>query len=125
VLYYRDTVVVIYAVEGIPTKQQRAINHLAALQQAGHQFAISVLTRTECLVPVFDTGNSQRLSEFFRFFHGANLRTVSLTAAMHLWASAIRGGHSYPAPHRPNRNDTDWPTPSIWPRRSSRAVMRS
>ncbi len=46
-LYYLDTVIVIYAVEGNPTDQQRASNHLAALEQAGHRFAISELTRTE------------------------------------------------------------------------------
>jgi hypothetical protein len=30
-LYYLDTVIVIYAVEGNPADQQRALNHLAAL----------------------------------------------------------------------------------------------
>jgi predicted nucleic acid-binding protein len=49
------------------------------------------------LVPVFDLGAGQRLSDFFRFFHGPNLRTLSLTAAMHTRASAIRSGHTYPA----------------------------
>jgi hypothetical protein len=97
VLYYLDTVIVIYAVEGTIADQQRTLNHLAALEQAGHSFAISDLTRTECLVPVFGPGNGQRLSDFFRFFHGPNLRTVSLTAAMYTRAGAIRGGHTYPA----------------------------
>ena len=96
-LYYLDTVVVIYAVEGIPADQHRAINYLAALEQAGHRFAISELTRTECLVPVFGPGCGQRLSDFFQFFHGPYVRTLSLTAAMHDRASAIRGGHSYSA----------------------------
>lgn len=96
-LYYLDTVIVVYAVEGNPADQQRTLNHLAALEQAGHQFAISELTRTECLVPVFGPGDGQRLSDFFRFFHGPNLRTVALTAAMHTRASAIRGGYTYPA----------------------------
>lgn len=95
--YYLDTVVVIYAVEGVPAYQQRSIDHLAALEQAGHRFAISELTWTECLVPVFGPGGGQRLSDFFRFFHAPNLRTVSLTAAMHTRAAAIRGGHHYPA----------------------------
>jgi len=36
VLYYLDTVIVIYAVEGNPADQQRGLNHLAALEQAGH-----------------------------------------------------------------------------------------
>jgi predicted nucleic acid-binding protein len=97
VLYYLDTVIVIYAVEGNPADQQRVLNYLAALEQAGHRFAISELTRTECLVPVFGPGQAQRLSDFFRFFHGPNLRTVGLTAAMHTRASAIRGGYTYPA----------------------------
>jgi hypothetical protein len=44
VLYYLDTVIVIYAVEGNPADQQRALNHLAALEQASHRFAISEAT---------------------------------------------------------------------------------
>ena len=95
-LYYLDTVVVIYAVEGNPADQQRALNHLAMLEQAGHRFAISELTHTECLVPVFGLGGGQRLSDFFRFFHGPNLRTLGLTAAIHVRAAAIRGGAHLP-----------------------------
>lgn len=104
-LYYLDTVIVIYAVEGNPADQQRALSHLTALEQAGHRFAIGELTHTECLVPVFGPGNGQRLSDFFRFFHGPNLRTLGLTAAIHARAAAIRGGHSYPSllPARPKR----------------------
>jgi uncharacterized protein len=104
-LYYLDTVVVVYAVEGDPAYQQRALNHLAALEQAGHRFAISELTRTECLVPVLGLGGSQRLWDFFRFFHGPNLRILDLTAAIFTRASAIRGGYRYPAlpPAQPKR----------------------
>jgi predicted nucleic acid-binding protein len=104
-LYYLDTVIVIYAVEGNPADQQRALNHLASLEQAGHRFAISELTRTECLVPLFGIGGAQRLWDFFRFFHGSNLRTIHLTAAMHDRSSALRGGHTYPAvpPAQPKR----------------------
>ena len=104
-LYYLDTVIVIYAVEGNPADQQRALDHLAALEQAGHRFAISELTRTECLVPVFGPGNGQRLSDFFRFFHGPNLRTISMTAMVYTRDGAIRGGHTYPVmpPAQPKR----------------------
>ena len=45
-LYYLDTVIVIYAVEGNPAEKKRAKDHLDALEQAGHRFAISELTRT-------------------------------------------------------------------------------
>lgn len=96
-LYYLDTVIIIYAVEGSPADQQRALNHLAALEQAGHRFVISELSWTECLVPILGPGGGQRLSDFFRFFHGPNLRTVTLTAAAHTRAAAIRGSHHYPA----------------------------
>src|SRR5437773_11768945 len=101
-LYYLDTVIVIHAVEGNPADKKRAKDHLDALEQAGHRFAISELTRTECLVPVFGPGGGQLLSDFFRFFHEPNLRTVGLTAAMH---SNIRGAHTYPAipPAQPKR----------------------
>ena len=104
-LYYLDTVIVIYAVEGNPADKKRAKDHLDALEKAGHRFAISELTRTECLVPVFGPGGGQRMSDFFRFFHEPNLRTLSLTAAMHVRASGIRGGHTYPAipPAQPKR----------------------
>ena len=49
-LYYFDTNIVIYAVEGQPPFRQRARNHIAALENAGHHFVISDLTWTECLV---------------------------------------------------------------------------
>ena len=89
-LYCLDTMVVIYAVEGNPTDQQRALAHLATLEHAGHRFAISDLTRTECLVPCFGPGGGQRLSDFFLFFHGPNLLTASLTGATYTRAGAIR-----------------------------------
>jgi len=105
VLYYLDTVIVIDAVEGYPADQQRALSHLAALENAGHRFAINELTLTECLVPVLGMGGGQRLSDFFRFFHAPNLRTLSLTGATYARAGAIRGGHTYPAtpPFQPKR----------------------
>jgi predicted nucleic acid-binding protein len=105
VLYHLDTVIVIYAVEGNPADQQRALNHLEAAEQAGHRFAINELTLTECLVPALGPGDSPRMSDFFRFFRGPNLRTLSLTAATYARASAIRGGHTYPTipPAQPKR----------------------
>jgi hypothetical protein len=54
---------------------------------------------------LFGPGAGQRLSAFYRFFHGPNVRTFGLTAAMHARAAAIRGGHYYPAvpPAQPRR----------------------
>jgi uncharacterized protein len=97
-LYYLDTSIVIYAVEGTPAFRQRAQNHLAALEAVGHRFLISELTRAECLVIPCQPGNGPLVLEYFRFFHGPNLRTVSLTSAVHERAALIRGQHHYPAP---------------------------
>ncbi len=104
-LYYLDTVIVIDAVEGNPADQQRAFNQLAALEQAGHRFAINELTLIECLVPVLGPGDGQRLSDFFQFFNGPNLRTLGSTAATYARASAIWGGHTFRAipPAQPKR----------------------
>jgi predicted nucleic acid-binding protein len=42
---------------------------------------------------VFTPGAEQRLANFFRFFHDPNLKTVSLSAATHTRAAAIRGAY--------------------------------
>jgi hypothetical protein len=81
VLYYLDTVIVIYAFEGNPADQQRAQFRVAALELAGHRFAISELTLAEYLVSVLAPGGGQRISDIYRFFRGPNLRTLGLTAA--------------------------------------------
>jgi uncharacterized protein len=95
-LYYLDTMIIIYAVEGNPADQQRALNHIGLLEHAGHRFVISELSRTECLVQVMGSGAGQRLSDFFRYFHNPNLRTVALSTAAYARAAAIRGACYYP-----------------------------
>ncbi|MBY0513522.1 MAG: PIN domain-containing protein [Gemmataceae bacterium] len=91
--------------EGNPADRQRALAHLTGLEQAGHRFAVSDLTRTECLVPLLGPGGGPRLADYSRFFHGPNLRTVPLTPASYTRAAAIRGGHTDPAvpPATPKR----------------------
>src|SRR5271157_3336176 len=49
-LYFLDSNIVIYAVEGQPPFQQRTRDHIAALENAGYRFVVSELTWTECLV---------------------------------------------------------------------------
>ena len=69
-LYYLDTMIVIYAVEGNPADQQRALNRLAASNRPIIDFAISELTRTECLVPVFGFGGVSSCRTFSGFSTG-------------------------------------------------------
>jgi predicted nucleic acid-binding protein len=96
-LYYLDTMILIYAADGNPADQQRALNHIGLLEQAGHRFVISELSRTECLVPVLGPGAGQRLSNFYRLFPEPCIRTVTLSSAAHARAAAIRGAYHYPA----------------------------
>lgn len=94
-LYYLDTNIIIYAVEGQPPFQQRARNHIALLENAGHRFGISDLTWTECLVLPFRTGNGSLLLDYHRFFLGPHLITVPFAAVVHQRAAMIRGIHNY------------------------------
>jgi predicted nucleic acid-binding protein len=94
-LYYLDSNIVIYAVEGQPPLQQRARNHIALLEAAGHRFVVSELTWTECLVFPLRTGNGPLLLDYQRFFLGPHLTTVPLTAAVHQRAAIIRGTQNH------------------------------
>lgn len=94
-LFYLDTCIIIYAVEGQPPFRQRAQTHVAALEAAGHSFIISELTRTECLVKPLSAADGNLLLEYAKFFVGPNLATVSLTAAIHQRAALIRGSYRY------------------------------
>jgi predicted nucleic acid-binding protein len=94
-LYYLDSNVVIYALEGQPALRQRARNHIAALEIAGHRFVVSELSWTECLVYPLRTGDGLLLLEYHRLFLGRHLTTVSLTASVHRRAAMIRSTHNY------------------------------
>ncbi len=85
-----DSNIAIFSVEGQPTDQQRARNHIAALEAAGHRFVVSELVWTECLVHPYRLGNGALLLDYQRFFLGPHLTMVSLTAAVHQRAALIR-----------------------------------
>jgi uncharacterized protein len=94
-LYYLDTNVVIYAVEGPPLLQQRARNHIAALEAAGHRFVVSELTWTECLVLPYRTGSGSLVLDYQQFILGPHLSMVPFTLAAYHRAAMIRGAHHY------------------------------
>jgi predicted nucleic acid-binding protein len=94
-LYFLDTNIVIYAVAGPLVFQQRARNHIAALETAGHRFVVSELTWTECLVLPFQNANGPLLLDYYSFFFGPHVRTVRLTGAIHHRAAMIRAIHKH------------------------------
>lgn len=94
-LYFLDSNIVIYAVAGPSVFQQRARNHIAALETAGHHFIVNELTWTECLVLPFQHANGPLLLDYNRFFFGPHMRTVPLTAAIHHRAALYRAIHKH------------------------------
>lgn len=94
-LVYLDSCIVIYAVEGPTPFQARAQAHVAALQGAGHRFAVSDFTRLECLVKPLGLANGPLLLEFEKFFLAPNLTVVPLSCAVYTRAANIRGIHTY------------------------------
>lgn len=94
-LYFLDTNIIIYAVEGQPLLRQRARNHIAALELAGHQFVVSELTWTECLVYPLRTADGPLLLQYHQILLGPNLATVPSTRAVQLRAAMIRATHHY------------------------------
>lgn len=94
-LYYLDTCIVIYAVEGQTPFQQRARNHISLLENGGHRFVISELTLTECQVKPLEGADGALLLDYHKFFLGPHLTTVPFTAAVHLRAALIRGTQKY------------------------------
>jgi predicted nucleic acid-binding protein len=104
-IVYLDTCIVIYAVEGLPPFRGRAQAHIAALQTTGHSFAISDLTRLECLVAPLGTGNGALLFDYERFFLARNVRRVPLDALAYERAAMIRGVHHYAGGKRYSAQD--------------------
>jgi len=94
-LYFLDTNIVVYLVAGQPSFQQRARDHIAALEGVGSSFAISELTWTECLVTPHRNGTGPLLLDYLRFLSRPNLRTISMSAAMYHRAATIRGVHNF------------------------------
>lgn len=90
-LYFLDTNIVIYAIEGQIALQQRARNHLATLEAAGHRFLISDLTWAECLVIPFRNADGSLMLDYERFISGPCVTIASVTPAIYRRAAAIRG----------------------------------
>ena len=93
-LYYLDTVIVIYAIEGAPAFQARANARLAAANAAGDNVATSDLTRLECLVQPLRNNNVVLQSDYAQFLD--KTKVLPLTPAVYDKAAQIRAAHKYP-----------------------------
>jgi len=94
-LTYLDTCIFIYWIEGPAPFDTRVRTHLAALQAAGHRFAISEFSRLECLVKPLGLGDGALLLDYERLFLAPNVAFVPLSAPVFELAANIRGVHAY------------------------------
>ena len=94
-LIYLDTVIVIYAVEGDPPFQQRALARLGAARAVGASFAVSDLTYLECFIKPFKVGDMGLLANFKQFLTGSRMHKLPITAAAYERAARIRANLKY------------------------------
>ena len=94
-LIYLDSVIVIYAVEGVPAFQARARARIAAMQAAGDRAVASDLTWLECRVKPVRLGDAALLAEFDSFLGSPDVLRVALTTPVFERATIIRAQHNY------------------------------
>jgi predicted nucleic acid-binding protein len=85
----------IYFVEQSPVWGPRMNARLAALRAAGHEIAVSDLTRTECLAGPLAQGNSAVIADYQSFFADPAVRLLPLTAAVCEKAALLRAASSF------------------------------
>lgn len=94
-IVYLDVNVVIYAVEQHPVFGPKAQARLATAQAAGDSLMISDLTRMECLVGPFKSGNVVLETDFRTFFTLAGVQVVAISAAVCDRAARIRAATNF------------------------------
>jgi predicted nucleic acid-binding protein len=102
---YLDTCIFIYWIEAPAPFDTRVRTHLAALQAAGHRFAVSEFTRLECLVKPLGLGDGALLLDYERMFLAPNVTFVPLKAPVYERAANIRGVHAYASGKRYSPQD--------------------
>jgi uncharacterized protein len=95
-LIYLDTVIVIYAIEGIPALRTRALTRLQAAMNAGDDLVTSDLTRAECLVKPIRTGDNLLQADYLAFLN--QTLVVDHTADVFNRMAAIRAATNYKIP---------------------------
>lgn len=92
---YLDANCVIYFVEQNPSWWPRITGRIVTLRAAGDEIAVSDLTRTECLVGPFTSGDAAALASYQAFFTDPAVRVFPLTAAVCERAARLRAAHRF------------------------------
>src|SRR4051794_363468 len=94
-LVYLDTVICIYAVEGAPAFQARAMARLLALRTASDQPAISDLTWLEARLKPIRLGDATALADMEAFLTASDVVRVPLPLAVYERACRIRAVQNF------------------------------
>jgi uncharacterized protein len=94
-LVYLDSVICIYAVEGVPSFQARARTRLAAMRPGNDQSAISDLTWLECRMKPIRLGDAAALADMEAFLTASDVVRVPMPTAVYERACRIRAAHTY------------------------------
>jgi predicted nucleic acid-binding protein len=95
---YLDTNCVIYFLEQNANWFPKIVARLAAFQRASDTIAVSDLTRTECLIGPFQSGNAADLASFQAFFSDPSVTVLALNAAVCERAARLRATHRFSLP---------------------------
>ena len=82
-LVYLDSVICVYAVEGSPQFQARAVSRLVALRAAGDRPSISDLTWLECRVRPIRMNDSIALANMEAFLQASDVTRVPMPSAVY------------------------------------------
>jgi predicted nucleic acid-binding protein len=95
---YLDTNCVIYFIEQNAAWFGKITARLAALHAAGDTIAVSDLTRTECLVGPYLSGNAADLASYQAFFSDPSILVLPLTASVCEGAARLRAKYRFSLP---------------------------
>jgi predicted nucleic acid-binding protein len=95
---YLDANCVIYFIEHNPVWWPRITGRIATLRAAGGEIAVSDLTRTECLVGPFISGNAAVLASYQAFFADPAIKVFALTVAVCERAARLRAAQRFKLP---------------------------
>ncbi|HWG41497.1 MAG TPA: PIN domain-containing protein [Gemmataceae bacterium] len=86
---------VIYLIEADAIWGPKITMRVAALRAAGHEIAVSDLSRTECLAAPLAAGDAAILADYQTFFASPSIRVLPLTAAVCERAAQIRAASRF------------------------------
>jgi predicted nucleic acid-binding protein len=96
-IVYLDANVIIYLVEKIPAWGPKGASRIRRLRAAGDGVAVSDISRLECLVGPFTTGNAAVAADFGAFFGDPAIQVFPVTASVCERAARIRATHRFKA----------------------------